>query len=124
MCAGSNNLSHCYQNNAKFDLLPNSSSPQSISKEPHSPNNESKLPHNITKNRFGNVFPCEYVRLRFTTIILCLFCVIDDFNRVKLKPVKDVIGSDYINASYVYVSQFISLIVARFHTSILAGIYG
>ena len=42
--------------------------------------------------------------------ILCT----DDFNRVKLKPVKDIIGSDYINASYVYVSQFISLIVARF----------
>ena len=42
--------------------------------------------------------------------ILCT----DDFNRVKLKPVKDVIGSDYINASYVYVSQFVSLIVARF----------
>ncbi|XP_064386533.1 sushi, von Willebrand factor type A, EGF and pentraxin domain-containing protein 1-like isoform X2 [Halichondria panicea] len=54
----------------------------SISKEPHSPNNESKLPHNTTKNRFGNVFPY-------------------DFNRVKLKPVKDIRGSDYINASYV-----------------------
>ncbi|XP_064386538.1 sushi, von Willebrand factor type A, EGF and pentraxin domain-containing protein 1-like isoform X2 [Halichondria panicea] len=55
----------------------------SISKEPQSPNNESKLPQNTTKNRFGNVFPY-------------------DFNRVKLKPVKDIIGSDYINASYVY----------------------
>ncbi len=32
---------------------------QSISKELHSPNNESKLPHNTIKNRFGNVFPCE-----------------------------------------------------------------
>ncbi|XP_064386521.1 uncharacterized protein LOC135335055 isoform X2 [Halichondria panicea] len=54
----------------------------SISKEPHSPNNESKLPYNTTKNRFGNVFPY-------------------DFNRVKLRPVKDIRGSDYINASYV-----------------------
>ncbi len=50
MCAESNNPS----------LLSLNLSPQSISKEPHSPNNESKLPHNTTKNRFGNVFPCEF----------------------------------------------------------------
>ena len=56
----------------------------------------------------------------YAVFILCT----DDFNRVKLKPVKDIIGSDYINASYVYVSQFLSLIVARFHTPILAGLYG
>ncbi len=29
----------------------------------------------------------------------------DDFNRVKLKPVEDIRGSDYINASYVNVSK-------------------
>ncbi len=38
----------------------------------------------------------------YAVFILCT----DDFNRVKLKPVKDIRGSDYINASYVYVRQF------------------
>ena len=43
-------------------------------------------------------------------LILCT----DDFNRVKLKPVKDIRGSDYINASYVNVSQ-LSFSITYFH---------
>ena len=37
------------------------------------------------------------------------FSTIDDFNRVKLESVKDVLGSDYVNASYINVSKLISL---------------
>lgn len=54
----------------------------SISTAPLSPYEVSSLPHNIPKNRFENIY--SY-----------------DSSRVLLKPIPNVEGSDYINASYV-----------------------
>ena len=36
-----------------------------------------------------------------------IFCVVDDCNRIKLREIPDVEGSDYINASYMDVSFFV-----------------
>ena len=76
---------------------------QSIPYGQHAMCNVAKHPAVRTKNRFKNILPCECAyRVQWVCSVSFLA---DDHTRVKLNPNKGgMIGSDYINASYVKVS--------------------
>ena len=73
----------------------------------------SSIPCNDEKNRFLNIFPCKFWK-QAARKQGSLFCTqsqtcrthADDYNRVKLKEIEDVEGSDYINASYLNVNWY------------------
>ena len=70
------------------------------------------LPCNIPQNRFKNIYPCKYYNLLYVdkTTPNYVYTSADDHTRVELKKDPDVKGSDYINASFIGVSQLKELI--------------
>ena len=81
---------------------------QSIPTAPLAAYDVSKMPCNLPKNRFENIFPCEEVYVVITLLLMncCLapLCSADDTSRVVLSTIPSKVGSDYINASYIDVS--------------------
>ena len=78
---------------------------QSLDKLPKPSSEIATLPCNIPQNRFRNIYPCKYFLCTLIRHhpILCISA--DDHTRVELKGDPDVEGSDYINASFIDVSQ-------------------
>ena len=69
-----------------------------------------RAPENKDKNRYRNVITCEYSMLNLVS--LCIphnYCFVGDESRVELASRDGVAGSDYINASYIDVSNLQAL---------------
>ena len=64
-----------------------------------------KLGANIPKNRYKNILPCKPICN--VKIILKCFMLPDDHSRVVLKLKDNCFGSDYINASFLDVSEYV-----------------
>ena len=67
---------------------------------------------NLRKNRYENIHPCEKQNSNAHQLIN--FLIVDE-TRVKLTPLEDVEGSDYINASYVDVGCYCIIILNKSH---------
>lgn len=80
---------------------------QSLSSEPLYSHDISATPTNRPKNRFANIFPCEYKIIMTNTLssssvsLLTIVLWSDDESRVVLSEIPGVEGSDYINASWI-----------------------
>ena len=61
---------------------------------------------NRQKNRFANIFPCKR-ETHYNIISNCneLRILSDDESRVVLKELPGLLGSDYINASWINVNK-------------------
>ena len=66
-----------------------------------------KVTVNKNKNRYINIIPCKLCVLYCSTLTMYVFS--DDHSRVVLNIQDNTAGSDYINASYVNVSNYISV---------------
>ena len=95
---------------------------QSVGNEHLAAYEVAKLPYNKTKNRFANIFPCEWTKGSPDDCGDCdwyiyTYHISDDFSRVKLQEIKGVEGSEYVNASYIDVcTMFIVMWSSDVHT--------
>lgn len=106
-------ISHCQQlidNPGKlsneFKLL------QTLSLDLQMPTNSACLQANKKKNRYFDILPCKnilkinYLRMSITiNVNIYFFFITDDFSRVKLKVIENDPNTDYINASFIRVSD-------------------
>ena len=82
---------------------------QSLDKLPKPASEIATLPCNIPQNRFKNIYPCKDINIYFFCMLIRHYPILcttaDDHTCVELKGDPDVEGSDYINASFIDVSQ-------------------
>ena len=83
---------------------------QRLDNVPSSTCNVARFSHNIVLNRFKNIYPCKNsITQQVLCMIVCVcvcVCVCvwsDDDTRVVLTEIPGVMGSDYINASFITV---------------------
>lgn len=110
-------LSHCQQlldNPSKlsneFQLL------HTLSIDLQMPSNAACLQANRKKNRYSDILPCEsrlllffFFTIRMKLVYLFAIVCADDFSRVKLEIIDNDPNTDYINASFIRVSELLRI---------------
>ena len=75
---------------------------QRLDNIPPSTCNVASFSHNVSLNRFKNIYPCKNkIKHKISCIIVCVLS--DDDSRVVLTEIPGVMGSNYINASFITV---------------------
>ena len=93
---------------------------QRIPSAPTYPYTDACLPQNVGYNRFRNIYPCKTIyRCQHNYWLKTFnFFNTDDNSRVCLRAIPGVIGSDYINASFISVRihwrQILLLMIFKF----------
>ena len=82
---------------------------QRLDNVPASTCNVARFSHNISLNRFKNIYPCKNsITQQVLCMIVCVCVCVwsDDDTRVVLTEIPGVMGSDYINASFITVRTY------------------
>ena len=80
---------------------------QLLEVKPCKPQVAAALAYNTAKNRFANILPCKATTILTITSSCFAMRSQDDDDRVKLKEIPGVDGSDYINASDINVRHLL-----------------